>query len=287
MSAVRSRATNFRARSIGIFAFAPDREVVPAEHPQPQRGTRTGHRPAGSSRSGGDRPYRDLRVAQRQPTEQHLQGVDQRCVGAPVAGQGRVRAGGPGGRQVGVDVAAAEGVDRLFGSPTSTIVACPAKARSRICHCTGSVSWNSSTSTIDQRARIRSRAGASVGFQRGGQPAQQVVVAEDPAPPLAPVDLGADRAPNGHPPGRRRWPVLAGRRQPGLRVVDHLARQRQCGVPVEDRVSVGRPGERAGRTGRRPPRRPGRPGSRPVRRRRRRHRRCPARSARTGRTDGW
>ena len=62
-----------------------------------------------------------------------------------------------------------------------------------MCHCTGSVSWNSSTSTTDQRARIRSRAAASAGVERAGQPAQQVVVAEHPAPPLAPVDLSRAR----------------------------------------------------------------------------------------------
>ena len=48
-----------------------------------------------------------------------------------------------------------------FGSPISTIVAWPVNARSRTSHCTGSVSWNSSTSTIFQRCRIRARAGAS------------------------------------------------------------------------------------------------------------------------------
>ena len=42
-----------------------------------------------------------------------------------------------------------------FGSPMSTIVAWPENARFSTSHCTGSVSWNSSTSTMRHRARIR------------------------------------------------------------------------------------------------------------------------------------
>ena len=37
----------------------------------------------------------------------------------------------------------------------------PLKARSMTCHCTGSVSWNSSTITMGQRWCMRSRAGES------------------------------------------------------------------------------------------------------------------------------
>ena len=97
MSAVRSRATNFRARSIGIFALRPT-----ARSSRRTTRSRSGEldgaptsREVGGLR--GDRPDRDVRVAQRQPAEQHLQGIHQRCVAAPVPGQRRVRAGRPGG----------------------------------------------------------------------------------------------------------------------------------------------------------------------------------------------
>ena len=45
-----------------------------------------------------------------------------------------------------------------LGSPISTNVDRPVKARSITRHCTGSVSWNSSTMTIGQRCGIRTRA---------------------------------------------------------------------------------------------------------------------------------
>ena len=48
-----------------------------------------------------------------------------------------------------------------FGSPIRTTVETPLKASSITFHCTGSVSWNSSTITIGQRRLIRTRAGES------------------------------------------------------------------------------------------------------------------------------
>ena len=48
-----------------------------------------------------------------------------------------------------------------LGSPMRTSVRCPLNAASMTFHWTGSVSWNSSTITTDQRRRIRCRAGAS------------------------------------------------------------------------------------------------------------------------------
>ena len=78
-------------------------------------------------------------------------------------------------------------------------MAWPENARSSTSHCLGSVSWNSSTSTIFHRCRIRWRAGASSSAERVGEPAEEVVVGEDPEAPLAPVDLVAHLAGEGDP----------------------------------------------------------------------------------------
>ena len=121
--------------------------------------------------------------------------VDQRLVAAPVGAEGApARSAVSRGLEVGRDVAAAEGVDGLLGVADEHH-AWRGRRRPRrcTCHCTGSVSWNSSTITIRQRRRIRSRAGASGVLEGGGQPGQQVVVAEDAEPALAALELGEHR----------------------------------------------------------------------------------------------
>ena len=52
----------------------------------------------------------------------------------------------------------------------------------KIAHCTGSVSWNSSTSPTVKRRRMPSATGSPMGLvgQPIGQPAQQVVVGVQP-----------------------------------------------------------------------------------------------------------
>ena len=57
----------------------------------------------------------DPGVAESRASEQRVEPVEQRLVAAPVDVQRRPRAGARGGVEVGVDVGAAEGVDRLFG----------------------------------------------------------------------------------------------------------------------------------------------------------------------------
>ena len=131
-----------------------------------------------------------------------------------------------------------------FGSPISTIVAWPRKARSSTCHCTGSVSWNSSTSTIFQRPRIRWQAAPSGSLEGVGELAEQVVVGEDPEPALAALDLVADLQREADPAADRRRAVLVGGLEPGLGVVDGGAGDRDRLVVGEDRAVVVE-GERA------------------------------------------
>ncbi len=124
-----------------------------------------------------------------------------------------------------------------LGSPISTIVAWPVNARSSTCHCTGSVSWNSSTSTICQRcahpgAGRRRRAS----LERVGELAEQVVVGEDPEPPLAALDLGAHRLGEARPGGR---PVWCGRSAAGS--------SRACGSPTAARAIASASAWREGR----------------------------------------
>ena len=110
-----------------------------------------------------------------------------------------------------------------FGSPIRTSVTRPAKARSMTSHWTGSVSWNSSTITIDQRRLIRSRAGASSASSAIGQPGEQVVEAEDAEQPLAPLQLPEDVVGEGAADAGLGLRGRVDRCEPGARVAHHLA----------------------------------------------------------------
>ena len=66
---------------------------------------------------GLDRVHDDLLVAERGGLQEHPQRVDERGIGAVVAGQGGADVGAPRGVEIGDDVTAAEGVDRLFRVP--------------------------------------------------------------------------------------------------------------------------------------------------------------------------
>ena len=90
----------------------------------------------------------DALVAELRAAEQRVVGVDQPLVAAPVDRQRRPRAGLARRLQVRVDVGAAERVDRLLGVADQHQRRRPSpNARRMMSHCTGSVSWNSSTST--------------------------------------------------------------------------------------------------------------------------------------------
>ena len=66
-------------------------------------------------RCGSDVTHHDVGIAQRGAAQHGLQTLDERGVAAPVDVQRAPFAGGAGGLQVGVDVAAAKAVDRLLG----------------------------------------------------------------------------------------------------------------------------------------------------------------------------
>ena len=175
---------------------------------------------------GRDLAHHDPRVAELGVAHHRLQAVDERGVAAPVGAQRLPLARGVGRVQIGDDVAAAERIDRLLrdrrsGSPCE----CPLNARSITCHCTGSVSWNSSTMTIDQRRCMRARAGESAASSAFGEPGQQVVVVQDAELALALLQLRAhgfrEVDPNRGLETRRR----VQRPQLGVRVADDLARE--------------------------------------------------------------
>ncbi len=86
------------------------------KHPEAQR---LADRRAGESgcaaRRGLDRAVDDAGMSERSRVEHRVVGVEQGLVAAPVGVQGVLRAGRPRGVEIGIDVGAAEGVDRLLG----------------------------------------------------------------------------------------------------------------------------------------------------------------------------
>ena len=162
------------------------------------------------------------------------------------------------------------------------------KAPRMMSHCTGSVSWNSSTRTTSKRSRRRAHAqGASRRVaERVAQPEEDVVVGQDVQGALARLHLlahaprrsGGAWVPARPPPDQRRH-------DNGVGDVEDLAGDLARLLPREgDRVL---PVRRtcAGR-GRRRPRPSGRARPRPASRRGRRRRRCRARRGPAGRTRG-
>ncbi len=146
----------------GRQAVAAERgEVGGAQGPQPERrqrgavGAEDPRRPV----VGGDGADPDPGPQLGPPSsQQHLQALEERGVAAAVHDERVVVLGGAGGGEVGGDVTAAEGVDRLLrvADQHHRGVAREGAVEHGPLH--GSVSWNSSTSTTDQRRRIRWRA---------------------------------------------------------------------------------------------------------------------------------
>ena len=170
----------------------------------------------------------DPRVAQLGAAAQLLQRVDQGRVAAPVGGQGPAGRSRPGGLEVGDDVAAAEGVDRLLGvtDQDQRRVAGEGAVEHLPLHRVGVLEL---VDEDDLPALAHPLAGRCVVvLERVGEPAEQVVVRQDAAAVLAPldlvahrlgeVDLGPRRAPRlgvaaarARPAGRRPlpWPAAA------------------------------------------------------------------------------
>ena len=129
-------------------------------------------------------------VAELGAAQHHLQAVDQRRVAAPVGAEGVLVAGGLGRLQVGDDVAAAERVDGLLrvADQDQRGVAAERAVDHLPLHRVGVLEL---VDHDDRPALVHPRRGGGVvGVQRVGEPAQQVVVAEDAQPPLAAFQLG-------------------------------------------------------------------------------------------------
>ena len=94
-----------------------DRRLVAVNDPDAERGVRRSTLEPGGlvGGRGPDLAIDDVLVAEPRVREQRVEGVEQRLVAAPVDAQSGVRVRGGGGHEVGVDVGAAEGVDRLLG----------------------------------------------------------------------------------------------------------------------------------------------------------------------------
>ena len=204
----------------------PDREPFVAggaerravDDPQPERVRLRRADEAGARPGGGDRPDEDLRVSELGALEQRGEPVDEGGVAAVVRGERGAPGRGAGGREVGDDVAAAERVDRLLrvADEDHRRVAGEGAVEDLPLHRVGVLELvdEHHPPALPHPAAGRRRL---VG-QRVGELAQQVVVAEDAEPSLAPVELGPHRSRERHPPpgggvpGRRRG------LQPGLRV---------------------------------------------------------------------
>ena len=146
-SAITASAAGFDAYPFGVSGTSASARcrtrtrsgAVDGRVEQPRLAVRVGR---------ADGPVDDALVAELGAAEERVEGVDQALVAAPVRRQRRLGDGAVGGAEVGVDVGAAEGVDRLLrvADQDQRRLSSP-KARRMISHWIGSVSWNSSTST--------------------------------------------------------------------------------------------------------------------------------------------
>ncbi len=95
----------------------PHQPVLAVEHPDAQRlvDRRPGHPPTLVRRCGTDLAVDDAGVAEAGTVEQHVVGVEQALIAAPVDLERALSAGHPRRLQVGVDVGTPEGVDGLLG----------------------------------------------------------------------------------------------------------------------------------------------------------------------------
>ena len=152
--------------------------------------------------------------------------------------------GGLGGVEVGRDVAAAERVDRLLrvADQHHRGVAGERAVEHLPLHRVGVLELvdQHDLPALPHPLRPRRRRGPAARRQL----AEQVVVGQDPEPPLAPVELRADRAREADPAADRCGAVLVGRLEPGLRVVDRVARDGQRLAVAEHRAVLVE-GERA------------------------------------------
>ncbi len=171
----------------------PRREGLALDDPQPERCGSPGEPAAGTRRR--DRVYDDPVVAERDTAHHVLERVEQRAVAAPVGAERGGAVGPLGGDEVGHDVGAAEGVDRLLGVADEHHgpLAVEGALEDLPLHRVGVLEL------VDHHHGVpaadpgpRRRPGRRVD-QRVAQVHQQVVVVHQPAAALAELDLGAGR----------------------------------------------------------------------------------------------
>ncbi len=230
-----------------VRSHLADRERAAAAAPeglaphdaQPER---VGHRGALQARGGvmgGDVVHDDAVVPQGGAGQQGLQRVEERRIAAAVDREGLADPGGLGGPEVGGDVAAAEGVDRLLGVADQHHrgVAGEGPVEHVPLHRVGVLEL---VDEHDLPARPHPLGGGAVRLVEGvGELGEQVVVGEDPESALAPVELLADRAREADLAPRDRRAVLVGRLEPGLGVADRRPGDRHRLLMGERRLGVG------------------------------------------------
>ena len=214
-------------------------ETVARQSAQPERGRVRRPDQPGLLVHRADRVDDDAGIPQGGAAQHHLQPLDQRGVGAPVDPEGGPVGGVASRGEVGHDVAAAEGVDRLLGVADEhhRRVAVERAAQHTPLDRVGVlelVDQDHPPPVAHPLARGRGRVG-----EGGVEAGEQVVVAEQPEPPLAPVELTAYVAGELHPrlPGRGGAGCVG---DVGLRVADGGAPELEGDVAAERRrLAVG------------------------------------------------
>ncbi len=202
-------------------------EQLAVDDPQPERRLVGRTREPGPVVVGGDVVHHDPLVAERRSAQRRLERLQQRPVAAPVDRERLLGRRGGRGVEVGDHVAAPEGVDRLLGVADQHHpgVTAEGTVEHLPLHRVGVLEL------VDQHhlpPLPHPRPGGGVLLlERLGELAEQVVVGQDPEPPLAPFELGPDGLGEGHPTPVGRAGLGAGRLEPGLRVADRGARDRE------------------------------------------------------------
>ena len=178
---------------------------------------------------GADLAVDDPLVPELRAAEERVVGVDQALVAAPVRRQRGLRAGGPGGLDVGVDVGAAERVDRLLRVPDQDQRRRAVAERGLHDPPLHGVGVLELVDEHDAVAVAQARRGdfPALALERAAEAGQQVVVAHDAHAPLAGLELLAGGAGEPHPHRLDRAVGRVGGLERRVRVVDRRARDRQ------------------------------------------------------------
>ena len=201
-------------------------DVVARHDPDPQRRRVRRAAQARARVRGNDLPVDDPLVAELRAAEQLVVGVEQPLVAAPVGRQRRLRARRPRRLDVGVDVGAAERVDRLFrvaDQHERDAALAERRVHDPPLHGVGVLELVDEHDAVAGAQPGRGHR-AALADQRRVQTRQQVVVGHDAGAALAQLELGAGGAGEPHAHGGDRVVGCVGRLDRGGRVVDRRAR---------------------------------------------------------------